>query len=392
MDKFIQSTTLSPDWVTPWQTSTLGQLKNGLLEVVLHASRILQRRRQPRLVVFPCGTKHRNSASLLRAYSVGEMLKNHFGWRVTIVPPRFSLQQRLRILKLEQPDIVLMQMERHPLNRPRLYAPFPVIFDIDDADFLWEHAHDLVVECCRDSVEVIAGSHFVGEWASKYNFNVNVIWTGAASNSAESPPSQLERKNIVAWGHSRPFDYPKEAEFIEQVLVRVAQRLPVEYWIFGIKKGADSTTLTSRILKAGITVRTFEPMSFNAFSKHLERVAVGLQVLAPENLYSQGKSFGKILNYLTAGTVVVGSRGADHSMFFDSGRNGLLAESVDEWVDAIVWLLSNPNEREKIARQGYMDFQKRLSLTAVAAQYDKLFRLYIEKTSNAIANDAQNSL
>lgn len=363
-----------PDWETPWEPSFLGRIRNSLEEIILHISRVTQTRKNLKLIIFPCGTKESNPASLLRAYTVGATLREHFGWRVTIVPPRFSLKQRLRILKLEQPDIILMQMERHPLNRPKLYAPFPVIFDIDDADFLWDYARELVQECCRDSVGVIAGSQFVADWARGINKNVNVVWTGSPAIIKEKTPSQLIRKPIVAWGHSRPHDYPKESKFIEEILIRVSQKTAVEYWIFGVNDNNIVSDLTKRLSQFDVNIRVLPPMSFNLFSKQLESAAIGLQVLSPENLYSQGKSFGKILNYISAGACVVASRGADHSEFFESGRNGMLADTIDEWVDTIVWLLKNPDERERMSKEANKDFQEQLSIKVVSSQYDRILR------------------
>lgn len=365
---------ISPDWSTPWRLSFFGRVRNTFQELFLYVLWLMQSGKKSKIIIFPCGKKDLNPASLLRAYKVGTALRKKFGWRVTIVPPRFSLKQRLRIIKQEQPDIILMQMERHPLNRPRLYTPFPVVFDIDDADFLWDHARDLVVECCRDSVAVIAGSQYVADWVRDHNKNVHVVWTGSPSIPSEDTPSQLSRKPVVAWGHSRPQDYPKESQFIEEVLIRVAQKTEVEYWIFGVKDNNSISDLKNRLSQADVNIQAFPPMSFELFSKQLEYAAIGLQVLSPDNLYSNGKSFGKILNYLSAGTCVVASRGADHSIFFDSGRNGMLAETIDEWVDAIVWLLNNSDERERISKEAYKDFKKQLSINVVSSQYDRVLR------------------
>ena len=90
-------------------------------------------------------------------------------------------------------------------------------------------------------------------------------------------------------------------------------------------------------------------MPFDAFSAKLQEVAIGLQVLSADNPYSQGKSFGKILNYLAGGVVVLASEGADHSLFFESWRNGVLVQSPVEWAQAISRLLKTPEERERIA-------------------------------------------
>ena len=375
----------TPDWSTPWPVSRLGAVRNLLAELGVHATRLRQPAGRPRLLISPCGTKEGDVASFLRAYCLGETLRRERGYRVTIIPPRLTLRQRQRLVRLERPDAVLMQMERHPLQRPRFYAPVPVVFDMDDADFLWDHARALVEECCRDSTAVVAGSRYLADWARQHNPNVHIIWTGAP-DAPLSAPTQLTRKPIVAWGHSCPHDYPHEAEFIQQVLVRAAREVDLEYWLFGVRDPAEGQSLTQHLAAAGVPVRMFPRMPFAEFSARLQEVAVGVQVLAADNPYAQGKSFGKILNYLAAGAVVVASDGADHPLFFQSWQNGVLATSVDDWVRAIVRLLQSPAERERIAGRALADYRERLTLHAIAARYDAVLRTVMQRTGASSAS------
>lgn len=363
-----------PDWKTPWKYSFPGFLRNISRELVLHFQRLMQPSNLRRIVIMPCGFPDTNPASFLRAYEIGKALKMHWKWRVTIISPRFSLSQRLRILRLEQPDLILMQMERHPLNRPVLYKPFRVIFDIDDADFLWEHARPLVEECCNDSTAVVAGSNFVADWVRGRNANVCKIWTGSPSLGRSTLPPQRAKKNIIAWGHSRPMDYPEEARFIEEVLLKVAQHTTIEYWVFGVKNTDAAIFKNQRFKETNIRVRTFEPMPYDKFTKKLQDVAIGIQVLAHNNPYSQGKSFGKILNYIEAGVCVVASSSGDHGDFFDSGVNGVLANSMREWVDGIINLCDNGEIRNSISTNASKDLMSQLSMKAISRQYDTFLR------------------
>jgi spore maturation protein CgeB len=69
---------------------------------------------------------------------------------------------------------------------------------------------------------------------------------------------------------------------------------------------------------------------------------------------------------------VVASDAADHSLFFDSGRNGILAESLDSWHDAITFLVANPYERRRMAESAKADFLSHLSIQAAAQKVDKI--------------------
>ncbi len=371
------STETNPDWSTPWKPSFLGAARNILREALINLSLyFMEPDNGPLLIVFPSGKSNNNPASLLRAYSIGATLRKTFNWRVIIIPPEFTLNQRLRIIHSKQPDVILMQMERHPLNRPQLYKPFPVIFDIDDADFLWEHANEIVTECCKGSTAVIAGSRFIEKWVRQHNKNTQIIWTASPLKEIKIDLSQVERKPVVAWGHSRPQDYPSELNFIKKILEKVVEEISIEFWLFGVPDNEIGKKLKEDISETGVAVSTFSPMPFEQFTKKLSSVPIGLQVLSSDNSYSEGKSFGKILNYLLAKTCVIASPGADHSLFFNSGTNGILAESVNEWVDAIVWLLKNPVERSCMAENAYLDFQRHLTTNAVGEEYNLMLRKY----------------
>src|SRR5258708_7644313 len=97
-------------------------------ELLLHAHRLIQPDALGRrVVVFPgeatagcacdfCGTTIRGAS-------------RRRGWRATVVPSQLELEQRLRILRAERPDVILLHQSRHPLNRPRYYPNFPCVYD-----------------------------------------------------------------------------------------------------------------------------------------------------------------------------------------------------------------------------------------------------------------------
>jgi len=92
------------------------------------------------------------------------------------------------------------------------------------------------------------------------------------------------------------------------------------------------------------------------------------------NAWSEGKSFGKVLGYLAAEVAVVASRAIDHPLFFEHGRNGLMAETQEQWVEAVGTLLDDPDRRQKLAEAAYGDLLRELSSSAAAQKLDKVLR------------------
>jgi glycosyltransferase involved in cell wall biosynthesis len=283
---------------------------------------------------------------------------------------------------MERPDVILLHQSRHPLNRPRYYPNFPCVFDADDADILDPKCRDDVIECCVDSVSVVAGSRFLANEFRQYNPRVSVVWTGTyLQPSRRMVPSQL-RLPSVAWATTDPVGYSYEAEFVREVIVRLAQRMHFTYLLYGVR--ADQRDTVEKFLvpirRAGVPVKIFQPMVYKQFVRSLESVAVGLQPVSIENPFSRGKSFGKLLAYMTADVAIVASHAVDHPLFFRDGVNGVLAPNdIDRWVEGTALLLQDPSRRSRMVDNARAGFRTRLT-TVVAA------KLVSEVLLDAIAN------
>jgi hypothetical protein len=338
-------------------------------EFLLHAHRLVQPNTSGRrVVVFP-GEAGTGSAADLRATAIARELRRR-GWRATIVPSQLELKQRLRIVRAERPDVIILQQSRHPLNRPRYYAGIPCVFDADDADILDPACRDAVIECCAESVAIVAGSRFLADEFRPYNPRVRVVWTCTyLQPSPQMVPSQF-RLPSVAWATSDPVGYSHEAEFVREVILRLSRETQFTFLLYGVR--ADLRDAVEKYLvpirRVGVPVKIFQPLGYKQFVRSLESVAVGLQPVALENPFSRGKSFGKLLAYLTADVAIVASRAVDHPLFFRDRVNGLLAPNdVDRWVKGATLLLQDPSQRSYMVANARADLKARLQM-AVGAE------------------------
>ncbi|MFT3731453.1 MAG: glycosyltransferase [Hyphomicrobium sp.] len=310
-------------------------------------------------------------ASGLRGYAVAQQLRD-FGWRSIVIPKQLELGQRQRLMKLEQPDVIVLQKSHHPLNRPRFYPGAKCVFDIDDADFIDPAQREGVIECMRESACVIAGSRHVAEYARQYNPAVDIVWTGSRPRSGV--PMQKPDRPVVAWAISSASDYPEEHALIQSALDRVKSK-DWEFWLFGVKDGDSNLSLVSSLADRGIQTRTFGFLSYEKYLDTLEQVSIGLAPLMPaQSQFSAGKSFGKVLGYLNCCVATIASNCAEHPMFFRHGKNGFLASSPDEFAECIDLLLSDATLRERITQQAHQDYIDKLSLDAVARRTDEILR------------------
>jgi len=331
----------------------------------------------------------------LRAYKVGEDLKG-LGWRVTVVAPQCELVQRRRILRWERPDLVMIQKGRHPLNWPAYYPGQRIVFDIDDADFLDAGQREQVEACCRGSLGVIAGSHYVADWCRQFQPRTEVIWTGSPIPAQRAQPRPESRKPILTWANSDPVRYPREAALVRAVLGRLAEKEQFEFWLFGHRSDADPA-FTAGFTSLPVPVRLFEYMPYERFVESLCEVAVGLSPQLSSTEYNLGKSFGKVLAYLTSEVAVVASDAADMPKFFRSGETGMLVregstsdETVDNWVEATASLLRDPSRRKAMAEAAYDDFARELSTKSSTDKVDRFLRETIDSDQSEGRRDAKS--
>ncbi|MGD0388231.1 MAG: glycosyltransferase [Tepidisphaeraceae bacterium] len=348
-------------------------------ELLAHFQRLSQPSARPRAVFFPSQMPAEGGSALLRAFNVAANLRP-LGWRTTVVPPQCELVQRRRILRLEKPDLIVLQMQRHPLNRPSLYDGFPAVFDIDDADFLDPRCVQAVRECCQASRAVTAGSRFVADWCSQFNPNVTVLWTAAPVPKARPIPRPQDRAPVLTWAQSVPDRYPAERELVGQIICNLARRgVKFEFWLYGVTDPTGIAELLSAAEQFAVPVKTHPFLPYPEFIDSLSHVAVGLQPIAVESPFSRGKSFGKILAYLAADVAVVASDALDHPLFFRQGENGLLARSLEDWITHTARLLQEPDFRRRLTDQAWQDFSQNLSIESAAQKMKTVFQTVLRQ-------------
>lgn len=356
-------------------------------EMQVHGRRLMRPTRDLKKAVAFLSESISGWSGELRAIALEPHLAR-FGWRLISVPPNLSLSQRRRIIGLDRPDLILLQQSRHPLNRPALYPDIPVIFDADDADILDPRCAESVLECCRGSVSIIAGSRFLRDQFRVYNSNVAIVWTSTYLEHIEGAIPTEQRGPVITWAHSGPLDYVEEAKFVRDVILQLARRTTFSFRLYGIAeyRKHEADDYLEPLRKAGLSIQTFPQMPYHPFVQSLGSAAVGLHpVCAATNPFSQGKSFGKLLAYLAADVAIVTSNAVDHPLFFRDKVNGMLiADDVDTWVERCERLITVPGLRREIVGAARPDFLRRLTSARaaelVAAQFDVAMQLSKRKS------------
>lgn len=321
----------------------------------------------PRLIGFPCEHWDACSGMLWGKGALGELKAK--GWDIVLTPPQLELVQRKRLCRSLKPDAIFFIKARDWKNHPRHYPDIPLIFIIDDADFLDPNERDHVIACTKAAALVIAGNEFVASWCRQHNPNVEKIWVPHPTRSSSIITPNAKRKNIILWAPKNPVGYIQESKFISDVICKLREsRSDFEFQMTGCANKAWADSFAEPLLAADVDLKQFG--YFKEYADYLSilaSAAIGIHPVKIENEYARGKSFGKSLSYISASAVVVTDPVPDHSDFFRHKSNAMVANTVEEYAESISYLLDHPAERQAMAEQAYTDFLIQLA-TPVAAK------------------------
>ncbi|MEW5926328.1 MAG: glycosyltransferase family 4 protein [Gemmatimonadota bacterium] len=278
-------------------------------------------------------------------------------------------------------DVVHLQYEALPylpyaFERSLFTGRVPTAVDFDDAvSVAYErHPNPLVRALLAAKIpRIVAGSRHVTvanrtleEWALRLNPRVSLL------------PNAIDLRRYPAAERLRPagevpvivwIGTPVTAKYLrllEDPLRRLRERHPFRLKVIGVPdfrmEGVDVVAL---------------PWSEATEVQELETSDIGVMPL-PDDEWARGKSALKLLQYMAAGIVAVGSPvGANRDVISD-GETGALAADGAEWTEKLAALLADPARRARLAAAGRRVVEERYSLRSNESRFVQILRGLVE--------------
>jgi glycosyltransferase involved in cell wall biosynthesis len=260
-------------------------------------------------------------------------------------------------------DVVYVYREAFPFGPPLieqfLERRIPVVFDFDDAVYLGDTSAanrflrnlkrpSKVAEIVSLATRTIVGNEALSSWATQHSDRVTIV--PSTVDTVRYQPRRRDPHDLVRVGWSGSPTTAAHLHTIDGALRRVLRELPAELHVIGAPdyhlSGADR-----------VTVKPWDPASE---VDDLASFDIGLMPL-PDDEWSRGKGGMKALLYLSVGVPAVVSPVGINTDIVEDGRNGRLASSEGEWVDAVAALVRDAELRKRLGSAGRRTVVERFS-------------------------------
>jgi len=297
--------------------------------------------------------------------------------------------ERLQVLQRAHGfDVVWVEKELFP-NFPSLFewwlarSGVPYVVDYDDAIF---HNYDVspnplkrllrnkIGSVMRHSSLVVAGNDYLARHATKAGADRVVIFPTVIDLRRYPPPAPpVERppdaRIVIGWIGS-----PSTVKFLLPllpVMAKLARIFPMELAVIG-----------GTIDAAGHDFVRCIPWHENTEVEEISRFDIGIMPL-PDEPWERGKNGGKLIQYMACGKPVIASPVGVNEEIVQRHVNGFLASTEQAWYDALRRLISDPELRLSMGRQGRRMVEEKYCLQVTAPKLWQLLQDMFAKNKAA---------
>ena len=213
---------------------------------------------------------------------------------------------------------------------------------------------DKISEVMAGAEAVTAGSRYILDYARRYNPNSFLVPTviDLSSYPGMEPPMTAAHPFLIGWiGSQATVQYLK---IVEDAL------------------GEFCSTRNARVLVIGgnpipLKIPSVQWVSWSRENevKWLSAIHVGIMPLT-RNLWSMGKCAFKLIQYMACWKPVVASPVGENNWVVSHGLNGYLADTNEEWIEALDDLYRDSGRCREMGRAGRRIVEERYHLDAVA--------------------------
>ena len=299
------------------------------------------------------------------------------------MPFQKGLRRIGTLLAGRRADIVILQRKLLPAWQLAILRRGAkcLVYDIDDALFRRDtytqkrqHSPTRLARfrhIVRAADAVFAGNDYLTRFASAYVDSSRVHFVPTSVEPAWYPLANHRRAGSSArLGWIGQTCMLPSLKAMEEQLIAVRRRLP---------------GLSLRIISDALPEIRGLPMELRQWSSATETTElaatdIGISWLS-DDLWGQGKCGLKVLQYMAAGLPVVANSVGVHRKMIVHGQTGFLADTPEEWAEAVFLLAENPSLRRRMGAAARRNVEIDFNVRRWGPRVARLLRQLVDKES-----------
>jgi glycosyltransferase involved in cell wall biosynthesis len=266
------------------------------------------------------------------------------------------------------------------------------VFDFDDALHLHHYSqhrfihrlwYSFLPSIIKKSDIVIAGSHFLLDYASGLNQNVTLIPTPVDTSIfyPRNRPSRPDGRIVIGWMGIANY-HLDNIKIIREPLQRLAGRYPLRLKLVSALGMKEIKDVFSGIDGLETDYGLDHLVRLEELPDLMSDFDISVMPLTDDD-FSRGKCSMKILESMAMGLPVVASDVGENNYVIQDGVNGYLAKTSDDWVNKLEILIKDGSLRSRMGQNGFRTIsEKGYSREACEKRFHKLLGEYMDKVES----------
>jgi len=241
-----------------------------------------------------------------------------------------------------------------------------LIYDLDDATFHVPRHEKYLPGFTKVCDLIVVGNQYLKDWIVRLNENVTVIPTCPDIEEFKGIRKHTHGRLVIGWiGNPTNIQY---LDLIKGALERLIQEYDFELRV--VTSGDYRLDFTDVPL-----VKV--PWTISTEGREIHDFDIGLMPV-PDTIRGRGKCGFKLLEYMAAEVPAVASPVGVNRDIIDNGYDGFLAETQDQWYNALLRLVSDKGLRREMGRRGKNKVKQGYTLDVCVKQWDDVLGRFLK--------------